>query len=68
VGTEVFSIELHDLIHVPPLTWHQFRATLNEPLGFLCLVNSERDRPELPGSEDLQLLRQNPDVAAFIRV
>lgn len=68
VGDEVFSIALHDLIYVPPLTWHQFRATSEEPLGFLCLVNAERDQPELPGPEDLQILRQNPAVAAFIRV
>jgi quercetin dioxygenase-like cupin family protein len=64
----VYTIEPHDLISVPPLTWHQFRATEREPLGFLCLVNAERDRPELPGPQDLQALRQNPRVAAFIRV
>ncbi|AWR85901.1 cupin domain-containing protein [Meiothermus taiwanensis] len=68
VGNEVFSIALHDLVYVPPLTWHQFRATGEEPLGFLCLVNAERDRPELPGPEDLERLRTNPQVAAFIRV
>ncbi|ADD27666.1 cupin domain-containing protein [Meiothermus ruber] len=68
VGNEVFPLELHDLVYVPPLTWHQFRATLHEPLGFLCLVNTERDRPELPGPEELEQLRANPQVAAFIRV
>lgn len=68
VGDEVHPIGLHDLITVPPLAWHQFRAAENEPLGFLCLVNAERDRPELPGPQDLQALRQNPQIAAFIRV
>ncbi|GEM84487.1 cupin domain-containing protein [Meiothermus hypogaeus] len=68
VGDEVHPIGLHDLITVPPLTWHQFRATEHEPLGFLCLVNAERDRPQLPGPEDLQTLRQNPQVATFIRI
>jgi hypothetical protein len=24
---------------------HQFRATGDEPLGFLCVVERERDRP-----------------------
>jgi hypothetical protein len=24
---------------------HQFRATAAEPLGFLCVVDRERDRP-----------------------
>jgi hypothetical protein len=50
------------------MTWHQFRASENEPLGFLCLVNAERDRPQLPGPEELRALRQNPAVAEFIQV
>ena len=38
---------------MPPLTWHQFRATKGEPLGFLCMVNAQRDKPQLPTAEDL---------------
>jgi quercetin dioxygenase-like cupin family protein len=68
VGQEIHSLELHDLIYVPPMTWHQFCASENEPLGFLCLVNAERDRPELPGPEELRLLKENPNIADFIRV
>jgi len=68
VGQEIHSLELHDLIYVPPMTWHQFRASENEPLGFLCLVNAERDRPQLPGPEELRLLKENPNIADFIRV
>ncbi|MDX2005949.1 MAG: cupin domain-containing protein [Meiothermus sp.] len=68
VGEEVSPIKLHDLISVPPLTWHQFRAAEGEPLGFLCLVNAERDRPQLPTEEDLRALRRNTKVAEFIRV
>src|SRR6266545_2889416 len=34
VGREVSRIAPHDLITVPPWTWHQFRASLGEPLGF----------------------------------
>ena len=30
------------------MTWHQFRATGGEPLGFLCLVRRERDKPQRP--------------------
>jgi len=68
VGNEVLPIGLHDLVYVPPMTWHQFRAGEDEALGFLCLVNAERDQPQLPGPEDLQALRRNPAVANFIRV
>jgi quercetin dioxygenase-like cupin family protein len=48
VGDEVTDIGLFDLVHIPPQTWHQFRATKGEALGFLCIVNPERDRPHRP--------------------
>lgn len=68
VGDVVHDVATHDLITVPPHTWHQFRAGDDAPLGFLCLVNAERDRPELPTAEQLEQLRADPLVAAFIRV
>ena len=67
VGERVFAVAEHDLVHIPGLIWHQFRADAEGPLGFLCLVNAERDRPQLPSSEDLVVLCQNAHVAAFIR-
>ena len=63
----VSDIGEHDLVHVPQLAWHQFRAAEDSPLGFLCLVASERDRPQLPTAEDLRQLAADPAVAAFIR-
>src|SRR4030088_1105284 len=66
VGTEVKPIETRDLITVPPMTWHQFRATADEPLGFLCMVNATRDKPQLPSQEDLAKLRAEPAIAAFL--
>ena len=67
IGTEVFELGLHDLVTVPRLTWHQFRAAPSTPLGFLCMVNRERDRPQLPTARELEELRAQPRVAAFIR-
>ena len=66
VGATLFDVAPHDLVHVPPLTWHQFRAAPGEPLGFLCMVNAERDRPQLPTADDLETLRRDPRVAAFL--
>lgn len=68
VGDAVIPIGLHDFVHIPPMTWHQFRATDDRPLGFLCVVARERDRPQRPDDADLAALRRTPDVAAFIRV
>ncbi|MBX9608737.1 MAG: cupin domain-containing protein [Gammaproteobacteria bacterium] len=67
VGEHLHDLAAHDLVTVPPNTWHQFRAPADEPLGFLCLVNAERDRPQLPNDADLAALRTDPAVADFIR-
>jgi mannose-6-phosphate isomerase-like protein (cupin superfamily) len=67
VGDDVRAIETRDLISVPPMAWHQFRATRGEPLGFLCMVNATRDKPQLPSSEDLAKLEGNAKIAAFLR-
>ena len=67
VGEEVRAVETRDLVTVPAMTWHQFRATRGEPLGFLCMVNSARDKPQLPSPEDLAKLERNAKIAAFLR-
>jgi mannose-6-phosphate isomerase-like protein (cupin superfamily) len=56
VGDEAHDIARNDLVSVPPMTWHQFRAADDEPLGFLCLVSRERDRPQLPGEDEARKL------------
>jgi mannose-6-phosphate isomerase-like protein (cupin superfamily) len=67
VGDEVKAIDTRDLVTVPAMTWHQFRATQGEPLGFLCMVNATRDKPQLPSAEDLAKLEANAKIAAFLR-
>ena len=37
-----------------------------EPLGFLCMVNTLRDRPQLPTEQELATLKAHPAVAAFL--
>lgn len=68
VADRVYDVQAHDLVHIQPLAWHQFRAGAEAALGFLCMVNAARDRPQLPAEEDLALLRRDPVVAAFIAV
>ena len=66
VGEEVRTVGPFDLVTIPSWTWHQFRATEGEPLGFLCMVNAERDRPQLPTADELETLRRHPAIAAFL--
>jgi len=66
LGDQVRMVKPFDLISVPPWTWHQFRATEGETLGFLCMVNATRDRPQLPTERELAALRLDPDISAFL--
>jgi len=66
VGNDVHALKPHDLVTVPPWTWHQFRATSGEPLGFLCMVDAVRDKPQLPSENDLAELRKEERVARFL--
>ena len=66
VGDEVREVAAPDLVFIPPMTWHQFRASKGEPFGFLCMVNAERDRPQLPTVEQLKELKENAAIARFL--
>jgi len=68
LGETIQPVKPLDLVTIPAWTWHQFRATEAEPLGFLCMVNAHRDRPQLPTPEELARLQRNPAVAGFLAV
>lgn len=67
LGDEVRPVKQFDLVSIPAWTWHQFRATKGAPLGFLCMVNAQRDRPQLPSEQDLAAMAANPRLAAFLK-
>lgn len=66
VGEEIRPVALHDIVHVPTQTWHQFQADDDDHLGFLCLVATDRDRPTRPQPADLDAMPE--PVRAFVRV
>ncbi|CAA6604223.1 Cupin 2 conserved barrel domain protein [Rhodospirillaceae bacterium LM-1] len=66
VGDSVYDVGPLDLVDIPPMTWHQFKASQGEPLGFLCLVNVERDKAQLPSETDLAEMRGNPVIDGFL--
>ncbi|MBU0640371.1 MAG: cupin domain-containing protein [Planctomycetes bacterium] len=37
-----------DVAHIPPLAVHQLRNETDEPFGFFCIVDRQRDRPRAP--------------------
>jgi quercetin dioxygenase-like cupin family protein len=60
LGESVQPVAERDLVTVDPLTWHQFHAAADAPLGFLCLVSKERDKPQLPSDDEAARLLKNP--------
>lgn len=68
VGEAVYDVGAFDAVHVPPLAWHQFRADQGEPLGFLCLVDCQRDRPHRPTPDEAAALRAHPQIGPFVRL
>jgi len=67
IGGEVRKIQTNDLVSIAPWTWHQFRASADDHLGFLCMVNVERDKPVQPTAEERKALEADPRIAAFLK-
>ena len=45
LGDTVHDLAFGDTVYVAPNEVHQFRNPSEEPFGFLCIVDAERDRP-----------------------
>ena len=66
IGGSVREVGERDLVTIPSHTWHQFRASEGVPMGFLCMVNRERDKPALPTDDELAALGADPAIARFL--
>lgn len=66
LGGAVRDLAPRDLVTIPAWVWHQFRANAGEVMGFLCMVNHERDKPQLPDAAQRAALAADPAVAAFL--
>jgi quercetin dioxygenase-like cupin family protein len=68
VGTEVFRVAPFDVVCVPSGAPHQFVNAGEDPFGFLCPVDADRDRPQALTQEELAALLEIPAVRQAIRV
>jgi quercetin dioxygenase-like cupin family protein len=68
VGRQVYAVAPFDLVYVPPMVAHQFINTGQEPFGFLCPVDSDRDPPQPLTAEELADLLSEPAVRAVLRI
>ena len=49
----ITEIAPHDVVYVAPEAIHQFLADEQQGLGFICIVDRDRDKPVQPGSEEI---------------
>lgn len=47
------TVSVGDVVHVTPHAPHQFRNRSKWPFGILCIVDKDRDRPNLLGNEPM---------------
>ena len=54
------------MIEIPKLMAHQFRANQGDHLGFLCLVNVDRDKVQVITVEEQAEMMENPVIRTFL--
>ncbi|HEY3945724.1 MAG TPA: cupin domain-containing protein [Solirubrobacteraceae bacterium] len=66
VGAQVVICRPFDAVYVPSLAPHRWMAAGEEPFGFLCTVDRDRDRPQPLADDEWAELRANPETSPFI--
>jgi quercetin dioxygenase-like cupin family protein len=65
VGQRVFELEPFDALYVPPMAPHRWINEGDDAFGFLCPVDSERDRPEPLDEDERRALQSDPATAPY---
>jgi quercetin dioxygenase-like cupin family protein len=66
VGEAVIDLEPFDAAYVPPHAPHRWMNSGDRPFGFLCPVDSSRDRPQPLDEAEWEALRANPVTAPYV--
>jgi quercetin dioxygenase-like cupin family protein len=67
IGREVVEMAPFDLVQTAPLEPHRWVNAGDEPFGFLCTVDVERDRPQPLSADELAALAADPRTAELLR-
>jgi quercetin dioxygenase-like cupin family protein len=65
VGDQVFELAPLDLVQTAPWLPHRWVNAGDEPFGFLCTVDGERDSPQPLDDSEWQALLADPLTAPF---
>ena len=66
VGAQVVTCRPFDAVYVPSLAPHRWMTAGEEPFGFLCTVDRDRDRPQPLPDDEWAELKANPETSRFI--
>ena len=61
-GDKVYDMDFMDVLYVSPDAPHQLLNPYEEPFGFFCIVDAERDRPRELDEEDIAKLKVTEEV------
>lgn len=69
VEDKVYDVKPHDVVVIPSWARHQLvNASDDEPFGFFCIVDAQRDRFQTLTREEVDELCKNEEVAAALRI
>ena len=66
VGDRVIELGHLEVLEIPPLAAHRWVNAGEEPWGFLCTVDAQRDRPRPLDDAEWEALKANPATAPFV--
>ena len=67
VGKKVYNVQPFDLTVIPSWAEHQLVNTGEDPFGFVCTVNGDRDKPTLLSKQETRELMETPELSAVIK-
>ncbi|MFZ7119387.1 MAG: cupin domain-containing protein [Eubacteriaceae bacterium] len=68
VNNEIFDVKPMDMVVIPKNAYHQLINVGEEPFGFFCTVDAERDKFKLLTIEEINELKKNPKIAEYIQI
>jgi len=67
IDNKVYEFEPFDIVYIPSWTIHRFIAKY-EDIGFICVVKSQRDKPQKLTDEEIEnLINKNPELKDILK-
>lgn len=66
IGAGLVAMEPFGLVQTPPWAPHRWVNAGEEPFGFLCTVEGDRDRPQPLSDAEWEALAADPRTAPFV--